>query len=382
MTRTDFRVPLVDLTAFHRELRTRAIERFSVVYDSGRFVLGPELRAFESEAAAQLGLAHGVGVSNGTDALVCALAALGIGRGKRIVTTPFTFVATASACLRTGAELQFVDLDPADLNLSPRCFAELDVSKVNAVVPVHLFGHPADVSKLRELAPDCAIVEDAAQAFGARRWGVGLGQHSDAVTFSFFPGKPLGGLGDGGLIGTRDAALAERCRALRTHGRDQRGEIQWLGGNYRLDELQAAILRLKLPHEPRRTAQRAAHARYYCEALSTISEVSSPRTAAGCEPTWSVFSIRVLDGSRDRLKAHLHAAGVETHVYYPRPLHLEPALRDLGYARGDFPEAERASDQVLALPIHAELEPEQLAWVVASIASCYGYPSPDGPAIG
>jgi dTDP-4-amino-4,6-dideoxygalactose transaminase len=365
-------VPLIDMEAMHRPLRARVLERLAAVYDSGRFVLGPEVQSFEREAAQYLGARHCVGVSNGTDALVCALSALQIGQGDTILTTPLSFIATATACLRSGAKLRFADVDPVSFNLSPAALSESEVQGINALVAVHLFGQVADIAALRARVPGRPVIEDAAQAFGARLGQAAVGTLGDVAAFSFFPGKPLGALGDAGLVATADPVLAERVRAARTHGRGQDGQIERVGGNYRLDEVQAAILRIKLEFDAERLARRAANARYYTDALAAVAEVVTPREAPGTSASWSVFSLRVLQ-QRDALRAHLTACGVETALYYPRPLHLEPALASLGYARGDFPAAEACAEQLLALPVHAELRAEQREHVASSIARFFGH---------
>jgi dTDP-4-amino-4,6-dideoxygalactose transaminase len=370
------KVPLIDLDLLHGALRGRVLERIAEVYDSGRFVLGPHVRAFEAEAALHLNVPHALGVSNGTDALVCALGALKLGRGHTLVTTPLSFVATATACLRTGAELRFVDVDATDFNLSAAELARVAHGSIDAVVVVHLFGQPADVPALRRLVPARPIVEDAAQAFGARLAGVRVGGLGELGAFSFFPGKPLGGLGDGGLVTTRDPLLAARVVALRSHGRSPEGPVYDLGGNYRLDELQAAVLRIKLEADEQRRLRRCANAHYYASALAGVGELQTPGQRADTDPAWSVYSVRVLHG-RDALRAHLERCGIETALYYPRPLHLEPALSGLGYARGDFPVAEACAEQLLALPIHAELSEAQLAHVVASVAQFFGHRAQD-----
>jgi dTDP-4-amino-4,6-dideoxygalactose transaminase len=216
------------------------------------------------------------------------------------------------------------------------------------------------------------VLEDAAQAFGARVGNDAVGTLGDIAAFSFFPGKPLGALGDAGLVATRDPLLAERVRALRTHGRDTAGQVEQLGGNYRLDEVQAAVLRIKLEFDRERLARRAQNASFYTSAFAAVPEVVAPRQAPGTSAAWSVFALRVLQ-QRSELRAHLAACGVETALYYSRPLHLEPALASLGYARGDFPIAEACSEQLLALPVHAELRSEQREHVARCIASFFGH---------
>jgi dTDP-4-amino-4,6-dideoxygalactose transaminase len=345
-------IPLSDLEAQHAPLRAELEAATRRVLGSGRFILGPEVAAFEREAAVALGTAHAVGLSSGSDALLALLMASGIGPGDEVVTTPLSFFASAGAIARLGARPVFADIDPETLNLDQRaaCAAlAARGARVKAVVVVHLFGRPAATA---ELAAACAaggvaLIEDAAQAIGAAR----VGRLGRAAAISFFPSKNLGGFGDGGLAITDDAALAAELRLVRAHGAREKHQHLMVGGNFRLDELQAALLRVKLPHLARWTARRRALAARYRKALGGLP-LALPPEDAGC--VWNQFVIRVAR-DRDGLRAHLAARGISSAVYYPVPLHLQPALAPLGYRAGDLPIAEQAVREVLALPIYPEL---------------------------
>lgn len=340
---------------------------FTRVLASRQFILGAEVGAFESELAHYLDTAFAVGVSSGTDALVCALLALDIGPGDEVVTTPFTFIATAEAIARVGARPVFADIDPVTLNLDPARLVR--TPRTRAVIPVHLFGHPAE---LASLDLDLPVIEDAAQAIGARAGGRRVGTLGRLGCFSFFPTKPLGALGDGGAVVTADAALAERIRRLRQHGSAEKHLYVELGGNFRLDALQAAFLRAKLPRLDGWLEERRAAAAAYSQELAGLDELALPVTRAGTEPAWAHYVVRVRDGRRDALARHLDARGIATAVYYPRPLHLQPVFAKLGYARGDFPRAERAADEVLALPLFPGLTAEQRGRVVDAVRGFFG----------
>lgn len=364
-------VPFFDLGPYHARLRGELQAALTRVVERGAFILGDEVRALEAEVARDLGVAAAVGVSSGTDALVCALSSLGMGPGCRVVTTPFTFFATVGAILRVGAKPVFCDIDPETLNWSSASLVHAPVAE--AAIAVHLFGRPTPCAAVRAALPNTALVEDAAQAFGARDGQHRVGSGGALGCFSFFPTKPLGALGDGGMVVTSDQELAERCRRLRAHGASAKyvHDVP-LGGNYRLDELQAAVLRLKLPHCEARLAQRRWLAARYSEALAEVSELQLPPPAAPGEHAWSVYSVRVL-GERQRLETALASSGIQSMRYYPLPLHLQPALRSFGYARGDFPHAERAAEECLALPLHPDLAEAQQDAVIAAVRRCFGY---------
>lgn len=365
-------VALADLAEQHRRLAPELEAAMRRVMASGRFVLGEEVQRFEEAAAAHLGCLHAVGVSSGTDALLIALRALGVGAGDDVVTTPFTFVATAEAVVRVGARLRFVDVDAETLCLDPAWVeAALGVA-TKAVVAVHLYGSAAPVERLAAVceARGAALVEDAAQAFGARAFGRSAGTWGAFGCFSFFPGKVLGALGDAGLVVTQDAALAKRCRSLRQHGRGTGGGYDTVGGNHRLDALQAAFLLAKLRHTDAFVAARRRHGARYDAGLAGIDAVSTVRRSDG----WNgaVYAVRVRDGRRDALREALRARGIETAAYYSTPLHLEPAFQAAGYRRGAFPEAERAAHEVLALPVHSELQDADVDRVIDEVRRFFG----------
>jgi dTDP-4-amino-4,6-dideoxygalactose transaminase len=356
-------VPNADLAALHAPLAAELEAAARRVLASGRYVLGEEVAAFERELAGTLGVARAVGVSSGTDALLALLMALDVGPGDEVVTTPFTFFATAGAIARLGARPVFVDVERDTLNIDPAGALARLGPRTKAVVVVHLFGRPA---RTDELAAACAsrgaaLVEDAAQAIGAP----GVGARGRAAALSFFPSKNLGGFGDGGAVVTNDEALADRVALLRAHGAAQRLRHVALGGNFRLDELQAALLRVKLPHLPRWTSRRRAHAALYRERLAGVPGLALPPEDPAC--VWNQFVVRVGGGRRDALADALAARGLATAVYYPTPLHLQPALADLGHRAGDFPEAEAAAAEVLALPVAAELEADAIDRVAAAV---------------
>lgn len=349
------RVPLFDMTAELAAVRADIDTAIARVLDSGRFVGGPEVEAFERDLAATTGAAHAIGVSSGTDALLAILMALGVGPGDEVVTTPLTFFATAGAALRLGARVVFADIDPATLTLDARAAASACTERTRAVIPVHLFGH---VAARVEGAP-CPVVEDAAQSIGAP---VG-----DLAAMSFFPTKNLGALGDAGAVLARDAALADRVRLLRGHGAQPKYHHVAVGGNFRLDALQAAVLRAKLPHLPAWTAARRAHAARYRE---LFAGAGVPVTLPADTATHVYHQFCVRAPRREALRAHLTGVGIGTEVYYPSPLHLQPCF-DGAYRPGAFPHAEAACAELLALPIHPALGPDAQAYVVDEIARFY-----------
>ncbi len=330
-----------------------------------------EVRGFEDEAALALGVSHAVGVSSGTDAILAMLMALGVGPGDEVVTTPFSFIATAAAIARLGARPVFADVEPATLTLDPDAAAARVGPRTRAVLTVHLFGRAARSEPLETTctARGIALVEDAAQAIGVVD---GTGRRAGAIgrgaALSFFPTKNLGGFGDAGMVITNDGALAAAVRLLRTHGATTKFHHVVLGGNFRLDELQAALLRAKLPHLPAWTTARRRIAGIYRDALSSLP-LDPPPPDPGC--VWNQFVVRVPGGRRDELAAHLTRNRIATTVYYPEPLHLQPCFATLGYRRGDFPIAERASSEVLGLPIYPELTDDQIQAVVDGIRQFY-----------
>jgi dTDP-4-amino-4,6-dideoxygalactose transaminase len=346
-------IPHVDVKAQYAPLIPELEEAFRRTLDSGRFIFGPEVEAFEQEAAAFLGVDETVGVANGTDAIVIALDALGVAEGDEVICPSFTFYATAEAIVRRGATPVFVEIDPATLNIDAADVERRITPRTRALLPVHLFGRPAPVDDLPRYG--LPIVEDAAQAFGAA--GIAT---SVVSTFSFFPTKNLFALGDGGLIGVNDSELAERVRMLRFHGSREKKRFEYIGYNSRLDALQAAMLRVLLPHLDDWNRQRREAAARYAE-LGLGELVELPADEPG--HVYHVYCVR--SPERDRLAEALRDAGIGFASYYEPPLHLQPALRYLGYGEGDFPESERAARENLCLPLWAGIGEEQQAEVVA-----------------
>ncbi|MEI9939939.1 MAG: DegT/DnrJ/EryC1/StrS family aminotransferase [Pseudomonadota bacterium] len=362
-------VPFFDSAAQTSELMDEIRPAMERVIKSQRFILGEEVAAFEREIAAYVGVKHAIGVSSGTDALTIALSAFGIGQGDEVITTPYTFFATTGAILRVGATPVFVDVEPDSFNLDAQHVSEAVTARTRAILPVHLFGQAADMRALRALASQngLALIEDAAQALGATLHGQRAGALGDIGCFSFFPTKNLGAFGDGGLVTTDDDSLAELARSLRGHGFSAKHFSQRLGGNYRLDALQAAILRVKLPYLDGFNARRRKNAQHY---LATSSTLSLPRELPGRTHVYNQFVVR--SPERDALAAHLLARGVASEHYYPYPIHLQPACAHLGYGIGAFPRAEAAARQSLALPVFPELED----WMLNAVAEALSTFSP------
>jgi len=345
-------IPHVDVKAQYAPLRSQLEDAFARILDSGQFIFGPEVEGFEREAAEYLGVEQTIGVANGTDAIVLALDALGIGDGDEVICPSFTFFATAEAIARRGAVPVFAEIDHQTLNLDPTDVERRITARTKAIMPVHLFGRPAPVEELRRLGP--TIVEDAAQAFGSP--GIAT---SIASMFSFFPTKNLFGLGDGGLVAVNDAEVADRVRMLRFHGSRAKKDFELLGYNSRLDAIQAAALRIFLPHLDEWTRLRREAASRYAE-LGLGELVELPVDEPG--HVYHMYCVR--SPERDRLAKALAAAEIGHSAYYMPPLHLQPALRYLGHAEGELPETERASRENLCLPLWAGITEEQQAEVV------------------
>ncbi|MDQ3822757.1 MAG: DegT/DnrJ/EryC1/StrS family aminotransferase [Actinomycetota bacterium] len=359
------KIPLVDVKAQYAPLIPELRRAFDEVLESGAFILGPNVRAFEEEAAAYLGVPAAVGVANGTDALVLALDAMGIGPGDEVICPAFTFYATAEAIVRRGATPVFADVDAATLNLDPEDVAARITGRTRAIMPVHLFGRPAPLAELAELG--LPIVEDAAQAFGAP----GTATTGVASTYSFYPSKNLFGLGDGGLVAATDEELAERVRILRHHGSRDKVDFDLVGYNSRLDELQAAALRVFLPRLAGWTqARREAAARYAELGLGELVELPED------EPRHVYHLVVCRSPERDRVVAALRAAEIGCATYYVTPLHLQPALRFLGYREGSLPETERAARENFSVPLWAGITAEQQERVVEVVRSAVGAPVP------
>lgn len=367
------KVPQLDLTGQYASIKAEIDAAIARVVDSQRFVLGPVVEACEQAVASYVGSAHGVGVSSGTDALLVALMAENIGPGDEVVTTPFSFFATAGAIARVGATPVFVDIDPATFNIDAGRIEDRITTRTRAILPVHLFGQVAAMAPIMEIAGrhGLAVIEDAAQAIGARHGGQTAGSVGHYGCFSFFPTKNLGGYGDGGIVVTDDPLRAEKLRALRVHGETTRYHHRFVGGNFRLDALQAAVIHAKLPHLDRWTDQRIANASLYHRLLGPLAArrpnaLTLPRTATD-RHVFNQFVVRVAD--RDRVQERLTATGIGTGIYYPLPLHLQECFAGLGYRRGDLPASECAANEVLALPIFPELTTEQISFVARNLES-------------
>ncbi len=365
-------VPLLDLEAQYRPLRDELLAAITRVCDSQRFILGPEVEALEQELAARLEVRDAIAVSSGTDALLVAMMALGVGPGDEVITSTYSFFATAGCIARLGATPKLVDIDPATYNLSPAAVRAALTRRTKAIIPVHLYGLCADMDPLMAIAGEAGVpvIEDACQAIGALYRGRQAGSIGAAGCFSFFPSKNLGAFGDGGLVTTNDAALAREVRLLRNHGAEARYFHQQVGGNFRLDALQAAVLRVKLPHLTRWTDMRRRNAERYrrrFEAALPAGQIVLPIEPDGRFHIYNQYVVRV--PSRDDVRARVAERGVATEIYYPVPFHLQECFASLGHKRGDFPEAEAAASSTMALPIYGELTEAQQESVVEAIAA-------------
>ena len=367
-------VPLIDLGAQYRPIREHILEALTRVADSQWFILGPEVEAFEREMAARLEVAHAVAVSSGTDALTLAMMAIGIGPGAEVITPTYSFFATAGCASRLGATPVFVDIDPVTFNLDPAAVRRALSPRTKAIVPVHLYGLSAEMNPLLQLAREAGvpIIEDAAQAIGARYHGALVGGLGTVGCFSFFPSKNLGAFGDAGLVTTQDQALAKEMRLLRTHGAEPKYIHSRIGANFRMDAIQAAVLRVKAPHLDAWTAGRRRNADRYRALFREFGlndVVQLPAEPAGLTHIYNQFVI--CGPERDALRAHLAACDVGTEIYYPVPFHRQECFRHLRQPSDGFPVADRAAATSLALPIYAELTDDQQRHVVQSVADFY-----------
>jgi dTDP-4-amino-4,6-dideoxygalactose transaminase len=371
-------VPLLDLKRQFEQVEGAVRERLDAVLAGQTFILGPVVEEFEARMAEYAGVPHAIGVASGTDALLLPLKALELKPGDEVVTTPFTFFATAGAIHNAGGRPVFADIEPDTFNMDPALAADAVSERTRAVVAVHLFGQMARMEPLMDLARSRGLflLEDSAQSVGARQKLGGVwrstGQLGDATAFSFFPSKNLGGYGDGGMVVTSDDAVAKRMRQLRVHGGVKMYHHDEVGFNSRLDTLQAAVLLAKLPFLDQWSAARREHAAWYHErfaALEATGALRRPRVTDDNESVYNQYTLRVRD--RDRLREHLAARGIGNSVYYPLPLHLQPCFQYLGYREGDFPESERASREVLSIPVYPELTAEEREQVAAAIECFY-----------
>ncbi len=378
------KVPLLDLAAQHAPIERELMEAMARVLKSQQFILGPEVERLERSMAERLGVAHAFGVSSGTDALLLALMAAGVGPGDEVVTSTYSFFATGGAVARVGARPVFVDVEPATLNLDIRLLEKAVTPKTKAIIPVHLFGLTADMEAVNRIARarSLVVIEDAAQAIDVRlpqpEGALGAaaapwaGTVGDFGCYSFFPSKNLGAFGDAGLVVTKDKDKAARLKAMRGHGAVVKYHHDMIGGNFRIDALQAAVLNVKLPHLDAWTGQRRANAKRYRERLTgrpfvARGDVVLPPDDA--RHSYNQFIVRVK--RRDELKAHLTAQGIGNEVYYPVPFHLQKCFAALGYRRGDFPVAEAAAADSLAIPVAPGTMPEQIDFVVDTLATFY-----------
>lgn len=364
-------VQFFDITRQNHALEKELGAAIKQVVDSGRYILGENVAAFEKEVAAYCGTEFCVGVASGTDALHLALKAAGVKAGDEVITSPFTFVATAEAIEYCGAKPIFVDIEPNTFNIDPAKIEKKITKKTKAVLPVHLYGLSSNMEKIKKLALEhkIAVIEDCAQAMGAEDNKGKVGSFGQAGCFSFFPTKNLGCFGDGGAVTTNDRAIYDEIKVLRGHGSRKTYHHDIIGYNSRLDELQAAILRVKLPHLDYFIDNRAKNAKHYLRLLEGIGDIGLPTEPAGFKHSWNQFTIRTQ--KRDGLLGCLKEQGIASMVYYPLSLHVQKAFAELGYRRGDLPESEKAQDQVLSLPIYPELAETEIESVCTAIKAYF-----------
>ncbi len=363
------KVPLLDIKKQYQSIKDEVVPVLNRVCDDQDFILGKDVSKFEEEMAAYCGTSYAVGVASGTDALILALKALGIKEGDEVITTPFTFFATAEAVSIVGAKPVFADIDPRTYNIDPILISKKITKRTKAVMPVHLYGQCADMDPILKIAKEhgLKIIEDNAQAIGATYKGRAAGSMSDAGALSFFPSKNLGGLGDGGMIVTNDKKLAEEAKALRVHGSSVRYIHSRIGVNSRLDNLQAAVLRIKLKHLNKWLDARRANADFYNEKFKGLPIVT-PYVPEYNTHTYHQYTLRVKDGLKGMLD-HLTNSGIEARTYYPIPLHLQECYKGLGYRKGDFRESERAVEEVFSIPVFPEMTQEEKDYVADTVIS-------------
>jgi len=364
-------IPLVDLKAQYQPLKQDILLRIEAILDSMYLFLGPNVQALEKEFAAYSEVGHAIGVSEGTTALHLALRACGVQAGDEVITVSHTFIATAEAIVLAGATPVFVDIDPQTYNMDVTQVEAHITSRTRAIIPVHLYGQPADMDPLMDIARrhDLYVIEDACQAHGARYKGRRVGGLGHLAAYSFYFSKNLGAYGEGGMVTTNDGELAQRVRLLRDHGSPKRYHHDMIGMNGRLDEIQAAVLRAKLPYLEDWNAQRRINAAHYTELLAALPQVQTPFVPGYAEPVFHLYVARVSE--RDALLTHLKEQGVGAGIHYPIPCHLQPAFADLGYKLGDLPVTEQVAGEVISLPMYAELTAEQREYVVAAIKTFY-----------
>ncbi len=366
------KVPMLDLKSQYMLIREEIRAAVDRVMDSQQYINGPDVRRLEEAIAAYCGCKRGVGMSSGTDALLCSLMALGIGSGDEVICPPFTFFATAGSIARTGARPVFVDIEPDTFNIDPALIERAITPRTKAIMPVHLFGQCADMDPILAVARQhhLQVIEDAAQAIGARYDGRAAGSMGTLGCLSFYPSKNLSGLGDGGMILTQNAELADQCLVFRDHGMKPRYYHHFVGGNFRLDSLQAAGLLVKLKYLAGWARRRAENARLYDGLFAGCAAVTCPRIRPGNVCVFNQYTIRVRS-RRNELQKYLQDNGVGSMIYYPVCLHEQECFRHLGYKRGDFPESERAAEAVLSLPVYPELTPKQIEFVAGRIRAFF-----------
>ena len=360
-------VPYFDLKMQYTGLREEIREALDRLCRTASFILGEEVEKLERSFAELCGVKHCVGLNSGTSALHLALITAGIGPGDEVITTSNTFIATAEAVCYTGAKPVFVDINPATANIDPEDIERAITRQTRAIIPVHLYGRPADMEKINEIAQRrrLLVIEDACQAHGAKINGKSVGGFGHAATFSFYPPKNLGAYGEGGALTTNDDAVANLARSLRTHGESSRYLHRYIGYNYRMDGFQAAVLNIKLKHLDEWTKKRQAHAEIYRQVLAG-TDMKLPEDSPESECVYHLFVVYV--ENRDHVRAELEKRGVETAVHYPVPIHLQDAFMHLGYKKGSFPNTERACERVISMPVFPELTEEQVRYAALSLA--------------
>ena len=367
----NIKVPLLDIPLSYEAVLADVEKNINEVIRSGYFILGPVVEELERQIAAYCGAKYAVGVSSGTDALLISLMAAGIGEGDEVITTPFTFFATAGSISRLGAKPVFVDIEPSTFNINPKHIEKNITNKTRAIIPVHLYGQCADMDPILDLAKinNLTIIEDAAQAIGSKYKGGGAGSLGDYGCFSFFPTKNLGGFGDGGMVTMASEELYEQVKTLRVHGSNNKYYHKVIGGNFRLDAIQAAVVLAKLKFLDQCTEKRRSNAQTYDRLFKEKGATDSLTLPQEIIPrhVYNQYIVRVKE-KRDELRSFLGGKNIATEIYYPLPLHLQDCFASLGYKKGDFPESEKAADEIIALPIFPELTTDQLEYVAASIS--------------
>ncbi len=369
-------IPLVDLKRQYASIKTEIEEKINGVLKSAAFILGSEVKEFEKEFAAFCGAEHAIGVSSGTDALSLALLALGVGRGNEVITTPNTFIATVAAISHVGAQPVLVDVDPESYNIDVSQIERAITTKTRAIIPVHLYGQSSEMDAILQIAKmrNIKVVEDACQAHGAECRSRRVGSLGDIAAFSFYPGKNLGAYGDGGAVVTNKVELAERIRLLRDHGSSKKYYHEIIGYNSRLDEIQAAVLGVKLRQLNEWNEKRRGNARLYNDYLKDLVNkglVTTPKGMSWAKHVYHLYVIQVEDSIRDKLIEHLNARGIGAQIHYPIPIHLQKAYRHLGYKVGSFPVAEKLAKRIISLPMFPELERHEIEYIAQEVSTFF-----------